>query len=337
MLRKRRWHRFPAVVLLSIPVLAVLPAHASAGRIALGVYVRGASENPSLVDLYAKAVGRRPLIVSTYHYWSEKPFQRRELREIGSRRALPMVTWEPWDAQGNGYRLGAIANGRYDAYVRASARAAKSYGAPLFLRFAHEMNGDWAPWEGTQNGSSPRKYIAAWRHVVRVFRHEGAKNVSWVWCPYVDNGNHPFRRYYPGDRWVDWTCLDGFNYGAPLRWRSFSEIFADSYRILVRMTSKPIIIGETGSGELGGNKAAWFRSTFRRQLPRLRRVRAVVMFSATHPSGDLRVDSSPRALTAFRNAIDWRKYNSSLDLLLKASAARRAAFCRWACGRWAPP
>ena len=39
---------------------------------------------------------------------------------------------------------------------------------------------------------------------------------------------------YPGDEYVDWTCLDGYNWGPtatpPRNWRSFSYLFGPSYK-----------------------------------------------------------------------------------------------------------
>jgi mannan endo-1,4-beta-mannosidase len=47
------------------------------------------------------------------------------------------------------------------------------------IGFAPEMNGNWYKW-GDQN-TSPATWVAAWRHVVDVFRANGADNVSWLW------------------------------------------------------------------------------------------------------------------------------------------------------------
>ena len=92
-------------------------------------------------------------------------------------------------------------------------------------------------------------------------------NVRWVWCPNANTGNLPFMQFYPGDRWVDWVGLDGFNWGGSIGWRSFSEIFAGSYEELAARTSKPIVIAETGSGQTDGDKAAWVTSALLRELP----------------------------------------------------------------------
>ena len=50
----------------------------------------------------------------------------------------------------------------------------------MILSFGHEMNGNWYSWG--DGHTSPATYVAAWRHIVRVFRAEGAANVTWLWA-----------------------------------------------------------------------------------------------------------------------------------------------------------
>jgi beta-mannanase len=123
-------------------------------------------------------------------------------------------------------------------------------------------------------------------------------------------------RFYPGERWLDWVALDGFNWGAPIAWQSFADVFDRSYRRLASITSKPIMIAEIGSNEAGGSKARWLRRTLGRQLPRLKRVRAVVWFDATDRA-DFRVASSPSALAVFRREIAARHYSGDRRWLLR--------------------
>ena len=41
------------------------------------------------------------------------------------------------------------------------------------------MNGTWYSW-GYRH-TSPAVFVAAWRHIVTVFRAAGARNVTWLW------------------------------------------------------------------------------------------------------------------------------------------------------------
>ena len=115
-------------------------------------------------------------------------------------------------------------------------------------------------WGPGVNGNTPEEFVAAWRHVVSVFRAVGATNVLWVWSPNVDCGGQcPFDAFYPGDAWVDWVALDGYNYGPvdDVPWMSMAQIFGPSYDDLTALTTKPLMIAETASTEEGGDKAAW--------------------------------------------------------------------------------
>ncbi len=121
-----------------------------------------------------------------------------------------MVTWEPSSLSDRSadprFAPRQIARGKLDRYLHESAAQVRSWGRPLMIRFAHEMNGSWVPWGAGVGGTRPRDQIAAWRHVVRIFRAEGASNARFVWSPNVDWGGHPFEPMFPGDKWVDLGC-----------------------------------------------------------------------------------------------------------------------------------
>jgi len=106
------------------------------------------------------------------------------IRQHGS---IPLVTWEPGDgevlnkANQPAYSLKNIINGNFDSYITQWARLAKAWGNPFFLRFAHEMNGNWYPWSEGVNGNATGDYAKAWRHVHDIFVREGVTNATWVW------------------------------------------------------------------------------------------------------------------------------------------------------------
>jgi hypothetical protein len=166
------------------------------------------------------------------------------------------------------------------------------------------MNGTWFPWGRAGDGNTARLYRASWRHLVGIFHAAGADNVKWVWTPNVDGGGqYPFARFYPGNKWVDWVGLDGFNWAKRGEWESFTDIFGNSYDTLSRISSRPVIVAETGSSQSGGDKAAWASSALAEEIPRFSRLRAVVWFSDRVGDVDFRINSSPAALHAFRSAI----------------------------------
>jgi hypothetical protein len=305
-----------ALALPAAPARAAGDAGQPEAKVAVGAFVPHATERPARLEKYVRRTGRRPAIILYYRPWEDgRLFDRATLRRVTRGGALPMVTWEPWD-----HPLRAIAAGRYDRYLRASAADARRWGRPILLRFAHEMNGDWYDWGSKK--ATPAEYVAAWKHVVRVFRQQRARNVRFAWTPNVSSrGGRVLRRYYPGDRWVDWVGLSGFSWGGPWGWQSFSEIFERSYRAVTAMTHKPFMIAETAASEVGGDKRAWIESTFRRELPRMPRVRAVVWFNGHDKWADWNVASSSRALKAFRAVVADPRYGAGPgDLMAPAHA-----------------
>jgi hypothetical protein len=100
-------------------------------------------------------------------------------------RLMPRSDWTEGQADKR-YRIGAIAQGRFDVELRRWARAAASTKIPLLVDFACEMNGDWFPWSGKWNGGGertgygdprladgPERYRAAYRRVSRSFGPRG--------------------------------------------------------------------------------------------------------------------------------------------------------------------
>lgn len=291
----------------------------SSRQIALGAYTTGAPWNPSGVDEFTKTVGTPPKIVGWWESWSDTGFSADRMEVAHSRGAMPMITWNSWNHRlGKNqpeYALSTIIRGDHDAYIRQWAKDAAAYGKPIYLRFDHEMNGDWYPWSPGVNGNTSAQYVAAWKHAHDIFEQEGATNVRWVWSPNVANGRStPFSEVYPGDAYVDWVALDGYNWGTTESWSSWTSlanVFGPSYDALTRMTNKPIMIAEVGSAEAGGNKAAWIRQGFQEIPSRLPRVRAVVYFDLDKET-DWRVNSSTATLAAFKEVASSSTYQARL-------------------------
>jgi membrane-bound metal-dependent hydrolase YbcI (DUF457 family) len=301
-----------ALTLLAGTFMLVGTARAEAApEVGVGAYISGADQHPSLIEDFSTEIGRPVSFLISYKEWSQVPFLHDQLEGIWEYGAVPMITWEPTES------LSGIARGDYDGYIWDAARSAASWDKPLMIRFGQEMNGDWFTW-----GRQPRAFKTAWRHLVRIFREAGASKVRWVWNPYVDSrgGKFPFASFYPGDKWVDWVGLDVINWGRPYEWRTFRQILGPSYRDLIRLSSKPVIIAEVGSGEQGGSKASWLSEMLRQNIPHMRHVRAVSFWSASDPRGDLRIDSSPAALAAVRRGLSRPLYRSSRWRLLRTPA-----------------
>jgi hypothetical protein len=271
-------------------------------RVALGV----APEYPILGSLPAfnRVVGRQAKIVGLYQAWSEPLIYGGQLREIGAHHAFPMIAWFSV-VGGAPIPLSRIIDGAEDGLLRADALAAAAWKRIVLVRLDSEMNLPGSIAGIDHKGNTPAKFVRAWRHVVRIFRREHATNVKWVWSPNVAcGGKCPFTAYYPGDRWVDWVGLDGYNYAAVdgLRWYSFNRIFGGSYRTLSHLTHRPMIVAETASADAGGNKAAWISGMGKALARRFHRIRALVWFDRIKET-NWKVDSTRASLLAFRRVV----------------------------------
>jgi beta-mannanase len=281
-----------------------------------GVATGGGRDATSGVAAVAGKAGKAPGLVNVYRSFAD-PFAAAPVPQIASTGALPMVTWEPWDPAGGTHQpkfaLRLVAGGRYDAYARAWALAARAYGRPLLLRFAPEMNGDWTPWSAGVNGNSASDYVRAWRHLHDLFRNVGASNVSWVWSPnVVFRGSTPLTSLYPGDAYVDWIGIDGYNWGTSRRgrsWVGFDRLFGPTLQQVRRLARKPLMLSEVASTERGGDKAVWI-SDFFRALDRNRDVLAFVWFDFDKET-DWRISSSASARSAFARGVAAPRYRGA--------------------------
>jgi len=292
----------------------------------LGVYTPPAPFDISRVDAFEAKVGRAAAIVMWYQPWvssNRSRFDTATVVAVMRRGKVPLITWEPWDPGSNAnnvldpgaqptYRLSGIASGTFDPYIREWAKAIRALGGPIMLRPMHEMNGNWYPWSGTSNGNKPVEFVAAWRRIHDIFVSEGATNVTWVWSinrESVPTGaGNSFAAYYPGDAYVDWTALSGFNFGATSShpgWHSFRQLY-DKPLAYLNTLGKPICIAEFSSVEQGGDKAAWLTDAYANIL-KTPQVKAVVYFDSLEIGAsarqDWRADTSPASLQALRTAI----------------------------------
>ncbi|HEY3463157.1 MAG TPA: glycosyl hydrolase [Gaiellaceae bacterium] len=206
--------------------------------------------------------------------------------------------------------LREIADGTYDAALRAWASEARRWRHSFLLRFDWEMNGRWFPW-GTKstNQNTPADFVAAWRHMHDIFTSAGARNVRWVWCPNAnrDNTEASLSQLYPGRSYVDWTCLDGYNTGKP--WLSFTKIFSRSYHLIRRLApTKPMIIGEVASTEHNGSKARWISGMFRALATRFPHIRGLLWYDKYGSSGvtDWPIETSRTSSAAFSRGLALR-------------------------------
>jgi Glycosyl hydrolase family 26 len=243
----------------------------------------------SIEQVTAK-LGRTPRVHLTYYKWTDDWTGSVTQADLSAGR-IPLVNWEPHKID-----FARIADGSLDATIIARANGSKALGKKFFLDFAAEMNGDEA-W----SGNNAPLYVAAYRHIHDLFVATGATNAIWVWCPNVtdiNGGNKNTMDYYPGDAYVDWTGVDGYNWGTINGgWQSFQQVFKDIYPLLAAR-KKPIMIGEMSSAQVGGDKAKWIDEiipTLRSNYPL---IKCVVWFDI-NKEADWRISSSPASEASF--------------------------------------
>ncbi|MDC3726294.1 glycoside hydrolase family 26 protein [Rhodococcus sp. Rp3] len=226
---------------------------------------------PVAVDEYravTEAVGAAPGAVLWFvDFLSPPPVGALDI--VRASGADPIVTWEPWLQRGDGtydrtsITMADIAAGVHDDHLYRWADELTAWGGTVYLRFAHEPNGDWYPW-GPAGGTPPETYVAAWRHVHELFASEGAENVRWIWTVNVPHeGSSPIAPLYPGDDHVDVVGVDGYNWGTTRpwsRWQSPEELFGPTFDELGRIApGRPVAVTEVASAEAGGSKPDWIR------------------------------------------------------------------------------
>jgi len=231
-------------------------------NVMLGAYLPGDGWHAEEIARFNKATSK-PLAFVTFfsafsHNWAEHlKWQTSNIYDHG---AIPLISLMPVDlADKERNLLPEIAAGQWDKYIDTWAYGLLAWVASypetnrpiVLLRFAHEFNSNWYPYS-----DDPKMFVKAWQRLHQRFKKAGANDyVEWVWnANHVSYDSHDdITKYYPGDQYVDWTALDGYNWGTNhdwTEWDSFEQIFAAAYDTLItNYPDKPILIAEYGSTE----------------------------------------------------------------------------------------
>ncbi len=291
---------------------------AEARQVFVGVFREGAPRNMNYITQFAAQAGKKPAMIMWYQDWAQA-FPKEDVEKVVAYGAVPHIVWEPWYwGDGETVKLKDIINGKWDSYIRSWAQAGAAFGSPLFLRVGHEFNIQNYPWGIVNNDKDPQIYIKAFRHIVDIFRSEKADNVKWVWSPmnysYPDEAWNDWVAAYPGNNYVDWIGFDGYNWGTTQSWsdwQALKYLFRDQMRRAKRLwPDKPIMIAEFAAAEQGGDKAAWIRELPKYLKTSLREIDAFVWFDHKKET-DWRINSTSRALTAFKDILSDPLFSSS--------------------------
>jgi Glycosyl hydrolase family 26 len=270
------------------------PAHASLPPDAasyLGVYEAGAPPGYAPIVGFAQAAGKQPNLVGYYSGWSE-PFQRTFAERIRAHGGIPFVQIDPTLAQ-----VSKIAAGAYDLYLSQYADSVRSFRHAVVIGFGHEMNSTRYSW-GYRHVPPP-VFVAAWRHIVTLFRLQGADNVTWLWTINQDApGTGPVQDWWPGASYVTWVGIDGY-YFRPSD--TFATVFGPTISHVRLFTNKPILLSETAVAP-GASQFGKIGDLF--EGMRRYKTLGLVWFDIAQAGGplhqDWRIEGSQSATTAFR-------------------------------------
>ncbi len=290
----------------------------------LGVFGPGYETTPKLINSLEKKIGKKFAQIMWYEDWT-KEFPMKKCKTVWNAGYMPHITWEAWDMMShkNIVTFDDILNGKWDAYIKKYAEGVKEFGHPVIIRWGHEMNGDWYPWSIPQNNFDYEKYKKVFRYLHNKYEEVGATNAQWAWCPnnlsFPKDKRNNFVLTYPGDKYVDWIALDGYNFGvAPGfsdKWLSFTDVFGVLYSTVVaNFPSKPIMIGEYATGDNGGNKAEWILDAYKQIKEKFKAIKLAIWFNIDKEV-DWRIDGYPEIADAYRKAVADDYFLTSRDTL----------------------
>jgi beta-mannanase len=166
--------------------------------------------------------------------------QNQTLAAVAAYGAIPMVDWNCGDSDAN------VIAGVDDTMITGVALRLASYARPVFLRWYWEPNfPNSAKYRSCIGQGGTDGYVAAWQHIWRIFQAAGATNVAFVWNPGAAGDQTDLLSYYPGNQYVDWIGIDGYDRkgtGAP----TFGTVFRSIYTALAPF-GKPMMVAETGA------------------------------------------------------------------------------------------
>ena len=274
----------PVVTPAPAPAPTPAPVQINSGKL------WGAFLSDGNVSAFQTSVGKTMDMQATFYAWSDS------FPTSLDKSKTQIIFWES-----AGISLSSIASGAQDSYIKQFVLSAKTYGGQVVLIPFEEMNGNWDEWDGAYGGNTPAQVVAAFKHIHDAMASVGASNVKLGWD--INNNSVPdtsanaISAYWPGANYVDYICVDGFNFGNP--WQSYSDIFSPALSA-VRGYGKPILIASIASAE-SSQKSAWITDALN-QIAKDSSITGFVWFNENKEQNWL-VNSDSAALQAFKTGI----------------------------------
>jgi prepilin-type N-terminal cleavage/methylation domain-containing protein len=275
-------------------------------------------------------IGKTPAIIDGFYQWQDNnggdvSFPTSWVNGIVQLHSMPMITWEPSAGTNSvgsskdqpNFNLSTILSGKYDTYIKAWALAAKQVNHPVYVRLMHEMNDPGYAWGAGVNGNTPSQYVSSFQHIVSIFQQNNATNVQLIWCIGANKLSPNPSVYFPGDKYVSWISIDGYNRNKP--WSTFADIFTSPYKDITAISSRPVLIAETASVEDPSNPAAkpdWITTTYSQTIPKdFPRIKAINYFNSAGNNKGLEstypINSSVATLAAIKQVFASSNYQAT--------------------------
>lgn len=310
-----------------------------------GVFTPSAPARMDSIDTITSETGKQPNLDLYFQAWNSGAttgtpnFSTTTAENACGAGLLPLYTWESWNTDNKGtnthngvsspgvlwaqhkFDPRKIAAGKYDVFIRRTARLMRSVSCPIAMRFDQEPNGYWYPWGVTTPGmkgttdARAKHYVEMWRHVWAIFNHQHASNVIWVWSPNFQGLKHPgypaLSAEYPGPQYVDWVGIDGYYYNNPSQ--TFKGLFGPTIQQLKTVSpNKPWLVAETGVGTYSDSPSTKPKqiSNLLRAVAARSRFNGFVYFDQNKPydRSDWRFDGDQSSLDAFKQGVSDPTY-----------------------------
>ncbi len=316
----------------------------------VGVYLPGNGWQPGEFEELNANLNRHVAIQNVYsaftHTWDQLYWQSTLIHEAGS---TPMISWMPIDLSNpEANLLPEIIDGHWDFYLDSWANSLVSFVEQysseeqpyLLLRFGHEFNGNWYPY-----ANHPDLYKSSWRYIYDRFETAGANQyIQWIWSVnnFSSDDYNDVTQYYPGDDIVDWTSIDGYNWGSNYiwsDWMDFTSTFGPAYNTLIdNYPDKPVIIAEMSSaepfdtpdaqwGQFGDDsdalesKDVWMKVALQQIESDFTAVRAVVLFNENKELSWSLNEIESTGLSGFNDSLSSSHFVGSMDDLYLSDEA----------------
>lgn len=273
-----------------------------------------------------EAAADRPLdIVYTWHGVDQHRVPTDRERALAEQGRFVHVNIEArrFNAQGHpAQSYSDIIAGRFDDSLRGQARRVADLDLPFFVTFDHEADAG----KRYNTRGTPEEFVRAWRHIVDLYRDNGADNAVFVWNVTGWPANlDRLPGLWPGNDYVDWISWEAYNMtGCELqpRWDhvdTFEEALRPAYEWIQNEgpehgidPDKPVMIGEMGTVPIPGAPEAtkeWY-ADIPEALQKYERIRAVKLWDGiTAPTCDFRVLENRHATDGYLKASRDRYVN----------------------------